>query len=440
MNWGFAAILQLAVIKGLFLIFKQHMLLAMKSLLRVAFVIFVTIIPFWSCKETPPSSDHLVKSTNQVDRFEVSLEDAAKVARYDTAKENQSKQSTSSRTLGLEDEIVEQLTIRDSSHHKPLFYIFKKRMGFTIVAADFRVMPVLAYSEKSTVDLKKIPNGVRLWMNMAAVKIKEARNDAESSDPIVLKEWDRYLSNGLRTTDSNCIEWYQYGQFMCKGTVIQRGPLLTTNWSQTHLSTTQLSVGGNCDGCGRRLAGCGPVAMAQVVEYYHPDPARPRDSDGNCQANTVGEINLGTLMYNMGSHANAMYNYLGTCNTFTWPSNVKSGLKNYGFSNGGSGNEAYNYNLIKSELNGNHPMIFWGSTCLDCFNDYHIWVCDGYKENNYSDFNCTTKHCNTWSFSYLHMNWGWESEAWNDYYAFGQYNVNGSNYDGNLHVITGIRP
>lgn len=132
---------------------------------------------------------------------------------------------------------------------------------------------------------------------------------------------------------------------------------------------------------------------------------------------------------------------MGTCNTFTWPSNVKSGLKSFGFSNGGNNIETYNYGLIKNELKGNHPMIFWGSTCLECFGDYHIWVCDGYLENQYSDFNCTTKQCNNWSYSSLHMNWGWGIEQnWNGYYAFGQYNPGGTDYNGNIHVITGIRP
>jgi hypothetical protein len=37
------------------------------------------------------------------------------------------------------------------------------------------------------------------------------------------------------------------------------------------------------------------------------------------------------------------------------------------------------------------------------------------------------------------MNWGWGDE-WNDYYAFGQYNPDGDHYNGNLHVISGIRP
>lgn len=91
---------------------------------------------------------------------------------------------------------------------------------------------------------------------------------------------------------------------------------------------------------------------------------------------------------------------------------------------------------------GNHPLIFWGSTCLLCLNDYHIWVCDGLEEHNYSEFSCETKQCNEWSYSFLHMNWGWEHDPDNfdGWYSFGAYNPDGLDYNSNLHIMNGIRP
>lgn len=85
------------------------------------------------------------------------------------------------------------------------------------------------------------------------------------------------------------------------------------------------------------------------------------------------------------------------------------------------------------------PVFFCCLACLSCFEDYHIWVCEGYQENEYSEFDCATKLCKEWSFTYLRMNWGWDGK-WNDYYALGQYNPKGEDYNGNLHIITGIRP
>lgn len=145
-------------------------------------------------------------------------------------------------------------------------------------------------------------------------------------------------------------------------------------------------------------------------------------------------------MQQMGFYAQSVYNYALSCNTFTWPSDVRNGLQAFSFANGGSSDDAYNYQKIKNALSGQHPVIFWGSTCLTCFSNYHIWVGDGLKENNYSEFNCTTKTCNEWSYSYIHMNWGWDSNYDDGWYSFGAYNPGGQNDNGNLHVITGMRP
>jgi hypothetical protein len=392
---------------------------------------------FCGCKNDKPYPLEEEETPSVTSPLGVSIHDAMEVAAHYQPSLKDSTEATA-RKASVSERIVDQKTIVDSVDGKPLLYIFKKDRGFTIVSADMHTMPVLAYSDHSSVDLRNVPDGVQLWLETAKV-IREARKDTAPPHLIVAKEWQKFLSRKLKVTDSNCIEWYQYGQFMCKGLSTTKGPLLTTAWGQTALSTTQLSTAGDCDGCGRRVAGCGPVAMAQMQEFYHPDFSRPRFTNGKCTATTAGENNLGTLMKDMGSKANSSYNYMGSCNTFTWPGNVKSGLKSYGFSSGGSGIEAYQYSLIKNELGGNHPVIFWGSTCLDCWSNYHIWICDGYQENYYSEFNCATKQCNEWTFSYLHMNWGWDG-GWNDYYAFGQYNPNGNNYNGNLHVISGIRP
>ena len=87
----------------------------------------------------------------------------------------------------------------------------------------------------------------------------------------------------------------------------------------------------------------------------------------------------------------------------------------------------------------NHPVIFEGLTYLTCLSDYQIWVCDGLQQNKYIEFNCSTKQCNEWTYTYLHMNWGW-SGSYDDWYFFSAYNSGSQDYNGNLHVITGIRP
>ncbi|MCF2518963.1 Spi family protease inhibitor [Dyadobacter sp. CY351] len=404
-----------------------------------ALLLLIIALVFVKCHRDEPIKKSESLKEARSDSLQVSLIEASEVASAANAAVTGATADSSARIGGERNEIVDQVTIRDSTDGTPLLYIFKKARGFTVVSADLRVMPILAFSDKSEIDPHNIPNGIQLWLESATTKIKRAKADKSPPHSIVLKEWEKFLGRKLRVTDTNCIEWYQYGQYQCKNKMTIKGPLITTIWGQQFLSTTKLSTAGNCDGCGRRLAGCGPVAMAQLEEYYHPDLSRPRVSKDKCIAGNAGEHSLGTLMKSMGDKSKASYNYLGSCNTFTWPADVKSGLKSFGFSSGGSGSEAYNYSIIKSELGGGHPLIFWGSTCLSCFEKYHIWVCEGYQENHYSEFDCATKQCKEWSFTYLRMNWGWNGDR-NEYYAFGKYSPNGNDYNANMHVISGIRP
>lgn len=318
-------------------------------LIRLAFFCCLAGCIFFQCKRGEPVKNPDPKSEVRHDPLTISLDEAREVASFPAETPTRINADSSARTLSREDGIIDQLAVTDSADWSPLLDIFKKERGFAIVSADLRVMPILAFSESSDIDVNNIPNGVSLWLDMAKTKVREARNKGGEPHPIVLKEWQKFLSRRLRIEDSNCIEWYQYGQFQCKNKMTIKGPLISTIWGQKQLSTTKLSTAGDCDGCGRRVAGCGPVAMAQLEEYYHPNLSRPRVSEGKCAASNAGEHSLGTLMKTMGDKAKASYNYMGSCNTFTWPADVKSGLKSFGFSSGGSANEAYNLALIKSE-------------------------------------------------------------------------------------------
>lgn len=111
---------------------------------------------------------------------------------------------------------VKQDVIIDSVDNKPLFYIINTDNGFTVVSADMRTMPILACSEEKNFNLNDIPPGVSVWMESAKSKIRDVKKKNETIHMIVAKEWKKYLSNkNGRVTDTNCIEWYQYGQFQC---------------------------------------------------------------------------------------------------------------------------------------------------------------------------------------------------------------------------------
>ncbi|RZK97157.1 MAG: hypothetical protein EOO89_33405 [Pedobacter sp.] len=186
-------------------------------------------------------------------------------------------------------------------------------------------MPFLAFSEESRFnpDITNMPFGIKDWLENTKLKIKDVKKKNVNPDSVVIKEWRKYLSGGLnlpnkggRVSSTSCYEWYQYGQFMYQNTSTVREPLLTTEWGQRGISSGALTWGSkNCDGCNRFV----------VWEYYRPDLSRPRTSNYSCTVSTTGESSLASLMHACGIAASSSYNYFGSCNTFTWPNDVRSG-------------------------------------------------------------------------------------------------------------------
>ncbi|MFB9293857.1 Spi family protease inhibitor, partial [Persicitalea jodogahamensis] len=345
-------------------------------------------------------------------------------------------------------EVTDEVPVLDSITQEPLLYIINGKKGFVVVSADMRTMPVLAYSETNNFRTEDMPPGVKMWLEDAKQKVKDVKRPDKTAHDIVVKEWQKYLDGKLNIPKdkggrtASCYEWYQYGQFMCQNSTTTYGPLTNTSWGQRDLATLFLPSFGNCS-CGKSLAGCGPVAMAQLIEYHHPDPSRPRTTRPRgfptCNAVDQGEISLGQLMSLCGTASNASYNFFLTCNTFTYPSQVQNGLTTLGFSNGGNSTN-FIYSSLKIEIGNGYPVILWGSSCTTCFGDYHIWIADGIDEHRYSSFNCSTLQCDEWIYTYVRMNWGWQGD-YNGWYGVSSFNPAGTEYmNSNLRMITGIRP
>ncbi|KAA0991858.1 Spi family protease inhibitor [Dyadobacter aurulentus] len=104
------------------------------------------ILTFASCQRSEIATPGREVPGLSVSQFEVSMDDAAEVASFHLSADSVANKTA--RVVAGDNEVLERKTITDSTSSEPLFYIFKKRKGFTIVSADMRVMPVLAYSEK----------------------------------------------------------------------------------------------------------------------------------------------------------------------------------------------------------------------------------------------------------------------------------------------------
>lgn len=321
-------------------------------------------------------------------------------------------------------------------------------------------MPVLAQSNNGKFDTKNIPSGVNLWVQFAKNQIKDIIKADIPVHPIAEKEWRKYLSGELniptnknsRIASNNCYEWYAYGQYQCKAPPRQVVSPLTSpkcEWGQGGLSTYYLSgdLGGgqvtSCTSCNKFNAGCGPVAIAQIARFYkkgsYDFDNMPHYSYQSCTPSTNAEYNLANLMKSAGDYANSSYHYFGTCNTFTWGSDIPGGLSGLGFSNGGN-LVSIDYTKMRNELSSGHPVIICGSSCYTCFSDYHIWVCDGYEYQEYNEFDCDILSCKGWGYLAFYMNWGWNG-SYNGLYGVNSFNPGGSSsFTANMYSLVDIRP
>ncbi len=416
---------------------------------KFLFVSFFFVIFFFRCKPV----DEQVLEIKKVP-FEVSLDEAVQVAsKYDLTS-NKSTDSKKARIVTNTD-VDKKETIVDENK-TPLFHVLNyAKGGFIIISADLRTVPVLAFADKGSFETKEIPDGVKQWFDESKDKIKLVKKDSKEADPIIVKAWKEYLKGDLnlpvkkggRVSNTNCQEWYTVGQFMCQNYSSSNGPFLNTNWGQAGYSTGYLNSCPGANACNKHNAGCGPVALAQIMRYYQKpnwftyDGMPDNYGRSDCNPNTASQWELARLMSYSGSASglNSSYGFLGTTNTFSWPTNIPGALSNYGYSGNGS-STSINNQVVKNELFGGHPVILWGTSgWIGSFSNYHIWVCDGITSNQYSEYNCDTHSCNTWGYEYYHMNWGWHGD-YNAWYGMGNLSVGGTNYNSNMHMIYGIRP
>jgi Spi protease inhibitor/Peptidase C10 family len=411
---------------------------------KILLIYSFSVTFFFGCKPV----DEQVLEIQKIP-FEVSLDEAEQVAtKYDLT----SKKNVDSKNLRIEanSDVDKKETIVDENK-SPLFHVLNyAKGGFIIVSADLRTIPVLAFADKGSFETKEIPDGVKQWFDESKDKVKKVKKDNKDADPIIVKAWKEYLKGELNLPikkggriSNDC--WQSYN--LCQSYTSSNGPLLSTNWGQAGYSTGYLGSCPSANACNKYNAGCGPVALAQIMNYYQKPnwftyagmPANYARSD--CNPSTPQQWELARLMVYCGSASglNASYGFWGTTNTFSWPSNIPDALSNYGYSGNGSSTDLISQ-VVKNEVFGGHPVILWGTSgWIGSFSNYHIWVCDGILSVAYRNYDCATMMCSEWGGDYYHMNWGWHGD-WNAWYVTGNLSPGGTNYNSNIHMIYGIRP
>jgi len=223
-------------------------------------------------------------------------------------------------------------------------------------------------------------------------------------------------------------------------------PLLTTKWGQQHsndvTSPDKYAYNARLDpnpipGCLRCLAGCGAVAMAQIVKYWESPTSVPFNCTHYSWVNMPDELikndnpnyatqrdAISTLIKNCGIISNTNYcsGFNGDpCASSNNIYNSKNGFHKYGFADADiatrGNNDAAWTNMVFQELFNNRP-VYYTAFQTSSWDEGHAFVCDGYYKDAFNN-------------EYYYFNWGWNGNYNN--YLLTLSNLNPPGYSFNHH-------
>jgi hypothetical protein len=441
----------------------------MKKLLKIcSFIVAITTITV-SCQKDEVGS--LADSSLDENSTSVSLKEAITVSQSyfeqsAQTNKNNGRVGADSTLVGNKNKKVKKTkSYKDEKTNEDLFYVLNyEGSGFSIISADKRMNPVLAFSETNefTDDADNL-DGVREWLLATKLAIKKVKRDLKEPDEKEKQLWRQYLKqtkNGKTAITCPSDVLFDTGRYV---DAIAR-------WSQGG-EYSWFSPNDNGCNCQRKPAGCGAVAMAMIMRYHrHPQTTMTFNSvslfpnyltmerdlaSWNCGLPVANRLQTSMLIKLCGSAANSGYGVLGNCSTYTLPWNVDDAFSLMGYSNGGSwGTLSSKYNSVKDDLQNGYPVVFTGTTSIVNLNNWHIWVADGYRSyksyyisvNNQTDIT----RCLSNTVEWIGMNWGWGGNCNGYFYTYYSFDTsdpflatsgssNNGTYNTYLNALTGIR-
>jgi uncharacterized protein YjdB len=318
-----------------------------------------------------------------------------------------------------------------STEETVFFYVFgEEEGGFVIVAGDDRITPILGYSATNSFSADNIPPNLQWWLGEYAKQIEFA------------------IENNIEPTSV---------QLRSQGDCTGVEPLLKTQWNQRTPYNNEVvaKLGGNYP------TGCGPTAVAQVMNYWAnegypnqrnakpipayttrtlqisvPEISNTTNYDWNNMKNTTKEYAtdiqknaMARLMYELGAALKIDYNTGGSSSSF---SDVITALSNYfNYDAGISLIKRDDLNtigwddILREELDAGRPVLYAGQHETFIL-EGHGFICDGYN-------------CNDNTF---HFNWGWGGD-WDGYFVTSLLNPAPSwhyNFIRDNYILVNVKP
>ncbi len=307
--------------------------------------------------------------------------------------------------------------------------------GFAMIAADERATPVYAYSDSGQLLPEDFVNnpGLAIYEQIAieGYQAEIASYTPTDFEPIPIIPY--YPAPGVLVTlpDGTC-----YIESVINDYSKRVSPLLNTKWSQGYPYNYL---------CGGEVAGCGPIAIAQIFTYHrHPISYNGYVFDWeNMQRSFNGSEMIGVPMfYDIAKLVSFIFDVADTGDPIeglTWPWKMVDIVRSFGYHS--THRQTFNPNAVLENLNDNHPLLMFGAKSEIYLPEAHYWVVDGYDllhkevghhypEPPYEMYGRSTKY----SLKY-HINWGWGGSQDGFYYL-----PNGVDYNHHVDVIYEIYP
>lgn len=322
---------------------------------------------------------------------------------------------------------------------------YEDNAGFAMVAADERATDIYAYSDEGQLtaeDFETNP-GLAVYKGIAVKGYQFEVANPANIGPVELTPNPGngpygdipLLMIGMGPDGS-----YYHIRNVDRSTTV--GPLLNTAWGQNFPYNYY---------CSGNKAGCGPIAMAQIMAFHRYPPVvdgRTMDWDMveqnyNITQDEVTDTtpilwdDVSYLIYRVGMRADVNY---GTSSTTIRNGKIDNTFREFGYDC--THRQSFKEETFLSHINQSLPICMLANEEFLHLGDGHVWVVDGYNLNAvYSTYYYTEppyekafSGYSSWSVLF-HINWGWEGTN-NGYYHL----PDGVNYDEHVRAIYEIYP
>lgn len=328
-------------------------------------------------------------------------------------------------TKGASIDIKDAFTIT-SPEKLPIIHVINfNDGGFTLISADKRIEPILAFSEKGRFPFSSedYPLGLKIWVDRVVNRIQSIHDNDIQQDEIYKQLWQQ-VSCDLINTRSVPID-----TTLTPPDVEDReiGPLLSTQWHQCSPYNDGLPTVSYNGLSHTAYVGCGPLSIAQIMKYHEFPSSFSWNQMPNIATSPSSAISY--LIHDIHDelYGSLTYSYNGTSLPPSF--NFANCLKNtYGYSSATQSsysylNTSHREIILSNLLDYERPIIFIGFISNNS-SVGHVWICDGVISNYivYLDGGLYQVYNMIW----YHHSWGMPDKSIDGWYLLDNYTVTDS--------------